>query len=127
MRSITKNRFLKYILVGILNTLFGYSLFAILTLLGMDYRYSVLISTICGVLFNFKTIGTLVFKNKNNKLLFRFICVYVIIYLLNVEGLRIAKNFNINLLLAGAALTLPLAIVSYSLNKLFVFRDKPES
>jgi putative flippase GtrA len=128
MYLIQKYRFLKFLLVGVLNTIFGYGVFALSVYAGMDYRYAVLLSTILGVLFNFKTIGTLVFGSKNNKLIFRFICVYVVIYLLNVEVLRLADSIQVNLepkvkiMIAGGILVLPLAIVSYVLNKLFVFR-----
>jgi putative flippase GtrA len=81
-----------------------------------------------GVLFNFKTIGTLVFGSRDNKLIFRFICVYVVIYLLNVEALRIvnampiALDQKVKMIAAGGVLLVPLAVVSYTLNKLFVFK-----
>ena len=111
-----------------LNTVFGYSVFAALILVGLHYKYAVLIGTICGVLFNFKTIGLLVFKNNNNMLIFRFVCVYIVTYFLTVGALRFVDAINIGIdhktkiLIAGAVLILPMAAVSYSLNKLFVFR-----
>ncbi len=128
IKLIEKNTFVRFLLVGVINTIFGYSLFAILILVGLDYKYAILIGTIIGVLFNFQTTGKLVFGSKNNKLIFRFIAVYVVTYLLNVEGLRIADAINLNIehktkiLIAGAVLILPMALVSYTLNKLFVFR-----
>ncbi|MFM7712634.1 MAG: GtrA family protein, partial [Microcystis sp.] len=96
--------------MGVVNTLFGYSVFALLFRLGLDYPYSLLIATICGVLFNFKTIGAIVFRDQNNRLLARFIGVYLVIYLLNAESLRIVKMLGINMLVAQAILVLPLAI-----------------
>jgi putative flippase GtrA len=116
-------------LVGVLNTIFGYSLFAILILIGLHYKYAVLIGTILGVLFNFQTTGKLVFGSKNNKLVFRFVGVYVVTFLLNVEALRIADAISINIehkakiLIAGAILVLPMAVISFVLMKLFVFRE----
>ena len=65
--------FVKFVLVGILNTAFGYLVFALLLFLGLHYTLAVILSTIAGVLFNFKTTGTLVFKNHNNKLIFKFV------------------------------------------------------
>jgi len=122
MYIIQKSKFVRFLLVGVINTLFGYSVFALMICLGLDYRYSLLIATICGVLFNFKTIGAIVFKNKDNRLLARFMGVYLVIYLLNAESLRIVKTLGINMLVAQAILVLPLAIVSYFFNKTFVFR-----
>jgi len=119
--KIKKSRFIKFLFVGIINTIFGYSVFAILIILRLDYQYALLIATICGVMFNFKTIGTLVFKTKNNELIFRFIGVYCVIYILNVELIKIFNSFGINILLSQAMLVLPFAVISYVLNKKFVF------
>jgi putative flippase GtrA len=115
-----------------MNTIFGYSLFAVLILVGLHYKYAVLIGTIIGVLFNFKTTGRLVFGTKNNRLIFRFVGVYVVTFLLNVEALRIADAISINIehktkiLIAGAILVLPMAVISFILMKLFVFREGPQ-
>ncbi len=125
---IKKHTFIRFLIVGVVNTAFSYTLYAILILTGLPYLWAFSISYIIGVLFNFQTFGRLVFKNKNNKLIFRFIGVYVVIYLLNAEGLRIADalNFNIEhktkMLIASAILVLPMAMLSFVLNKLFVFR-----
>ena len=73
--------FIKFILVGILNTIFGYSIFAICNFLGFHYTLSTLITTILGVLFNFKTTGIIVFLNNDNKKLLRFIAVYCFNYI----------------------------------------------
>jgi putative flippase GtrA len=132
MYWIRKNQFLRFLLVGILNTIFGFSIFAIFVQLGLDDKSAVLFSMILGVLFNFKTTGSFVFANKNNKLLFRFICVYVVIFFLNIGGLSILKSIPLGLdldpktktTIAGGILVLPLAVVSFVLNKLFVFREQ---
>ena len=58
---IKKHKFAKFLLVGVLNTLFGYFLYGSLILIGLNYKYAVLLATIIGVLFNFQTTGRLVF------------------------------------------------------------------
>ncbi|MEH1839546.1 MAG: GtrA family protein [Nostoc sp.] len=113
--------FIRFLIVGVINTLFGYLLFSLLILLNFRYEIAVLISTICGVLFNFKTFGILVFKNKNNTLIFKFIGVYTIIYLMQVFLLKKLISYKINVFIAEALILLPLALVSYTLNKTFVF------
>ena len=113
----------KFIFVGILNTIFGYSLFALFIYLGFYYPLAVLLSTILGVLFNFKTIGRLVFDSNDNGLIFRFILVYAITYLLNIFFLWLLKKLGSeNMYIDGFALLIPLAAVSFLLNKFFVFR-----
>ncbi|MCA2686238.1 MAG: GtrA family protein [Microcystis sp. M038S2] len=126
---VKKHKFARFFLVGVLNTLFGYFLYGTLILIGLDYKYAVLLATILGVLFNFQTTGRLVFGSKNNKLIFRFVLVYVATFLLNVEALRVVDAMNINIeqktkmLIAGAILLLPMAVLSFVLMKLFVFRE----
>ena len=122
--KIKNSKFIKFLFVGVINTLFGYTIFALLIFLKLDYRFALLIATICGVLFNFKTIGILVFETKSNRLIIRFFAVYSSTYLLNVGSLQITNYLGINLLIAQAILLLPLAIISYFLNKKFVFNRK---
>ncbi|TRU97451.1 MAG: GtrA family protein [Microcystis wesenbergii Mw_QC_S_20081001_S30D] len=126
---VKKHKFARFLLVGVLNTLFSYFLYGTLILIGLDYKYAVLLATILGVLFNFQTTGKLVFGSKNNKLIFRFVLVYVVTFLLNVEVLRIVDAIDIGIeqktkmLIAGAILLLPMAVISFILIKLFVFRE----
>jgi len=58
---IKKHEFARFVLVGVLNTLFSYFLYGSLILIGLNYKYAVLLATILGVLFNFQTTGRLVF------------------------------------------------------------------
>ena len=57
---VKKHKFARFLLVGVLNTLFSYFLYGTLILIGLDYKYAVLLVTILGVLFNFQTTGRLV-------------------------------------------------------------------
>jgi len=118
------NKFVKFLIVGFINTVFGYSVFALFVFFNFHYTIASLLSTILGVLFNFKTIGQLVFNNNNNNLLIKFIGVYTVSYSLNVAFLRIFNIFNINMFIAGAVLVLPMAVISFTLNQKFVFKEK---
>ena len=114
--------FVKFILVGILNTAFGYLVFAALLYFGLHYTLAVVLSTIAGVLFNFKTTGTLVFKNNNNKLIFKFVTVYALTCIIGIIVLRLAELVNVNLYLAGMVSTGICAIIAFILNKNWVFK-----
>jgi putative flippase GtrA len=120
--KIKNNRLIRFLLVGGINTLFGYTIFALLLCSGLDYRGALLIATVCGVLFNFKTTGILVFKKKSNRLIIRFVIFYLLTYLLNIGILQIVNYLGISLLMSQAILLLPLALISYFLNKRFVFK-----
>jgi putative flippase GtrA len=120
--SLFDRRFIVFLFVGVLNTAFGYGLFALFIFFGLHYTLAVLFSTILGVLFNFKTIGAIVFKNGSNKLIMRFIAVYALLYLLNISGLKVLDMAGItNKYISGGILLLPLAMLSFLLNKKFVF------
>ena len=119
------NHIIRFILVGILNTMVGYGLFALFIYLGLHYSLAVLFSTVLGVLFNFKSIGRLVFNTNNNKRIYHFIGVYTFLYLLNVSGLWGLSSIGIeDMYVAGAVLLAPLAIMSFILNRKFVFNQE---
>src|SRR4051794_16854283 len=60
-RHKNASQFLTFLAVGILNTAFGYGVFAGLYLLGGSHRVSIVIATGFGVVFNYFTMGRLVF------------------------------------------------------------------
>lgn len=109
-------------MVGGINALFGYSVFALFILLGLHYVLAALLATICGILFNFKTTGKLVFKNKDNRLIFRFFGVYLITYFLIVGLLKLFDMAGVAPLVAGAIIVLPMGVVSFLLMKKLVFK-----
>lgn len=149
--AFLKSPFLKFLMVGGLNALFGYFTFTIFILLKFPFFWATLVSTILGILFNFKTFGTLVFKSHDNRLLFRFLVTYGVVFLINVgifytckwactdlglfdgpswkEAVAFLQN-HLNFfdwssrlfsLLMGLVTLLPLAAISYVLQKRFVF------
>lgn len=114
-------RFLRFLLVGGINTAFGYGAFVACLWLGMHYAMAVAVATMLGVLFNFKSTGTLVFKSRDNRKLPRFVGVYAIVYLANVVGIAILLRCGAPEWLGGLILILPCAILSYILNSRYVF------
>jgi putative flippase GtrA len=119
-----RKKFFRFILVGILNTLFGYLLYALFIFLKMHYAQAVLLATIIGALFNFKTIGALVFKNSDNRLIFRFLSVYLVTYLFNVVALKGFARIGFNMYLAGLLVAFPAALISFVLQNFLVFGNK---
>ena len=117
-------KFIKFCFVGVLNTLFGYAVFSLCIFLNFHYTIAALVSTILGILFNFKTTGVIVFRNNNNRLLFKFIAVYGIIYFFSITALKLFLIWGFsNMYLNSAILLLPNAVISYLLFKYFVFKQ----
>ena len=112
----------KYLVVGGFNTVFGYSVFAILIFFGFHYSLAVLIATILGVLFNFQSYGRLVFKNHSWYFLSRYITVYIIIYFVNLILLLIFDLLVSNLYISGLMVIPFIAYLGYFLNKRYVWK-----
>lgn len=114
--------FVRFLLVGVLNAIFGYSVFALLIYFGVHYTLAVFFGTILGILFNFQTVGRLVFKAYKSNLIWKFCLVYGITYILNILGIYILRSFNLSDYIAGALMVLPVAVLGFMLNSKFVFR-----
>jgi putative flippase GtrA len=124
---IKDKRFLKFVFVGIINTIFGYSLYALLLVFNFHYTLAVLFSTIIGVLFNFKTTGKLVFKCSENKFILKFILVYAVVYIINTLIIKISTGYGFNFYWGGIFSLLFTVPISFLLNSEFVFRGKYET
>lgn len=121
LRRLGEMQFVRFLVIGLLNTLFGYGCFVLLLYLGLHYALALLIATVIGILFNFITTGRLVFRSGANHLLLRFVGVYLAVYTVNVAGLKALSQLGWSGYMSGAVLLLPVAALSYFLNKKFVF------
>jgi putative flippase GtrA len=117
-----KVRPLKFLVVGGINTLFGYLIFSLFIYLGLYYPFAVFLTTCFGIFFNFKMLSRFVFDNSNTRLIPKFIGVYAIAYFLNISIIKISSYYTTNLYIGGCIATLITAFASYYLNKNFVFR-----
>ena len=121
--SFIDEKFFKFLIVGFINTLFSYFLYVLFVAIGLIANVALLFQYIFGVLWNFKTTGTIVFQNKNNKLIFKFVASYVFTFLINSVLLKILINF-VNDYLAQAILIIPIALLSFVILKYWVFKVK---
>ena len=112
----------KYLIVGGVNTVFGYSVYAIFIFFGFHYSLAVLMAVIISVLFNFQSYGRLVFKNHSWYFLSKYITVYIIIYFVNLILLLIFDLLVSNLYISGLMCTPFMAYLGYLLNKRYVWK-----
>ncbi len=113
--------FVRFLLVGGLNTLFGYALFALLVVFGLPPALALLIATICGVLFNFVTTGRFVFGIATARQLPGFCIVYAIVYAVNAAGLQALMQLRVSAFIAQALLLPLMPFLSFQLMRRFVF------
>jgi putative flippase GtrA len=114
--------FTKYVVVGGVNTVFGYGIFALLIYFGFAYPVALFIATVLGIAFNFKSTGIFVFRSHDNKLIFRFVAVYFLIYLINLIGLKILSEEGLGMYYAAGIMLPIMALVGFIANKKLVFR-----
>ena len=105
--------------VGLVNTGFGYVMFAGLLLLGVGSLAALLAATVASVAFNFQTSRRLVFRSPGRA--WRFVGVYVAVLAINWSALQAAAAFGLPNLEAQAFLALPVAVASFIGQRLFVF------
>ena len=114
----------KFIIAGIVNTLFYYIMFSFFIFINLDYKLAVLYATMIGVFFSFKTFGKFVFKNNSNILIFKFALVYVLLYFLNIGIIALLQEKIANYYISGGIATIICAVISFLLNKFYVFKGK---
>lgn len=114
--------FLRFILVGGLNTLFSFCLYSGLVLLGIPYKLALTLMSVAAQVWNFMTTGHWVFGNRRKRLFLKFICASGGIYLLNLAALTaLVEVFKVGEL-AGQAIVIPLVITaSFLINRAWVF------
>lgn len=114
-------QFVKFMMVGVVNTIFSYCVYAIFIFFHFHYIAASLLQFVISTMFNFNTIGKVVFKNKDKRLVWRFALVCLFMYGLYVGGLKLLNMTGLNDYATGAILVLPISVLSYFLNKIFVF------
>ena len=123
LRRFWEIRLFRFFVIGAVNTLFSYLIYAGAILIGMHYTLAMLISTVLGIIFNFFTTGKVVFRSLEGRRFFLFMLVYAVTYVVNILLLRLLVDvIHINKLIAGALVTLPVALLSYYLNARWTFR-----
>lgn len=120
-----KNKFLRFIFVGGLNTAFGYGIYCLFIWLGSSYIWATLISHTLGVIFNFFTTGRIVFSNSDNKLIFKFLVNYILVYFINICANKGAQLvFGVNEYISGVCALVVSSLVSFFILNRFVFQKE---
>ena len=120
--KLSANQQVRFILVGILNTAFGYAFFSSLFLLGISYPLALILTTIAGIIFNFNTTGHMVFSTRSRKHFVKFVTAYIGIYMVNISLLKCLLLLGAGVIV-GQGLAIPCVVVfSFVLFKYWVFK-----
>lgn len=122
LQDLLKNQAIRFILIGIINTLFGYGLFSLFIFLRFNSSMAIFLSTLVGIVLNFNTLGHFVFNNTDKKLLIKFISSYLFLMLFNMtleKSLHFIVSSNY---FSGLLSIIITAGLSYAINKNLVFK-----
>jgi len=114
---------IKFIVVGGINTVFGYGIYWGLLQLDVHFAIATFFSTVLGTIFNFFTNGRLVFKSKNKGSFYKFVFCVWFLYLISTGAIAFIHNFDISYEIAGLIIIIPRAVIAFLLNKNWVFKE----
>ena len=115
-------RFAKFLVVGVLNTAFGYTVFAAVWLMTQEIFTAIFIANVVGATFNYFTVGRLVFANRGFKALLPFLFGYLLILGLNLGLAETLTRMGFGALIAQL-LAVPIMILfSFAYNSAVTFR-----
>ena len=118
--ALDRHRFFRFLLAGVVNSLFGFSVFSAVVLLGGPLWLDLFIAVTAGIIFNFFSIGSFVFRRAAISRFPRFVVCYAVVYVTNLAMLEQLAT-SMHPMVAQAMLTLPIALLNYVLLRRFVF------
>jgi len=115
-------RFFIFLMVGALNTLFGFLAYAVFIVLHSPTWLALIGGNVAGMAFNFFTTGHFVFRDISPGRVPRFVGFYLLIYVANLELIGIVDRYTHDAIISQALLTPLFAVASYALLSKWVFR-----
>jgi len=110
----------RYYQVGVLNTLFGFGLYALLVRLGLNLYVAQIVSHTSGAAFNYFSYSRHVFRDSQPAKV-RFAVSYVVNYFMGLAALATASQFIPSPYVAGIVSIVIVSLVNYFALKHMVF------
>jgi putative flippase GtrA len=121
MPIIISIRFMRFLLIGGLNTLFGFAVYSLLALSDLSTWMILIASNLAGLAFNFVTTGGLVFRDMSLARVPRFLVCYGVIFVIYLVIIELLSPFTDGRILAMTIIVLPMAALTYLIQARFVF------
>ena len=121
------SKVVRFLLVGTANAGVAYGAYAIFLFLGFPYPVANFLALVVGILFGFKTQGTFVFQDPDNRLFPRFVVFWGIMYLVNIGLIAQFMDWRFNPFAAGAVALPVMATLSFLIQNTWVFRHARSS
>lgn len=127
MSAQSSMQFVRFLVVGVLNTGFSYGVYAALLYGGLGFVLANMLATALGILFSYRSQSRLVFHEQGRGSLWRFAGVWAVIWLINIGCIAGLVRLGFSAYWAGAIALVPTVLCSYVLQKFLVFRAVPEA
>jgi putative flippase GtrA len=119
--ALGRNRFFRFVVVGTFNTVFCYAVYAGFLFAGLGYAFANFLALVVGILMGFRTQGAFVFGNRDGRRFLPFLLVWGFLYVCNVILIGLLIRGGLDAYWAGAVTLVPVAALSYLLQRYFVF------
>lgn len=124
LEKLSDPKIIKFLSVGVLNTVFGYAVYAALLFIKTPYLVALLLATAAGVVFNYFSFSRIIFQGQSSWFVFaKFIVAYSLIYGVNAALLRM---FTLSFFLSpyvGQIICIPISVLlSWLLTNYWVYK-----
>lgn len=125
LRSLLADRqFLRFLVAGGVNTLFGFGVNIAALLSGLPVWLAMLVGTLAGIVFNFLTHGGYAFRDMSARRVPRYVLGYAIVYAAGLSAFHVLHQVVRDPIACQAALLIPMALLSYLIMSRFVFQKR---
>lgn len=115
-------QFLRFLVAGGVNTLFGFGVNIAVMLAGQPVWLSMLVGTVAGIVFNFFTHGGYAFRDLSARRLPRYVAGYAAVYLVGLAAFHVLNVVVRGPVACQVLLVVPMALFSYLVMSRFVFQ-----
>jgi putative flippase GtrA len=118
-------KIIKFLIAGVLNTLFGYFIYAVLLVIKTPYLAALFVATVAGVVFNYFSFGRIVFNGLSGWLIYvKFFSAYTIIYSINAAFLGLLTEYFLFSPYIGQLLCIPIGVaLSWLIMNYWVYKN----
>lgn len=113
-------RLIRYYQAGVINTAFGYGLYALFVWLGLNVYLAQVIAHVLGVIFNYVTYSRHTFRGETASKT-RFVASYGVNYLFSVAFLWLFEQFIPSPYISGLLSVVVVSVINFFILKTLVF------
>ncbi len=125
IKNILSYEVVRFLFIGILNTLVGYLFFVFFYFILHEELLSLLFAYIFGIIFNYSTYSKYVFTVRDQRIFINFVLIYILSFIVNSIILKLLIfEYLINTYIAQFISLFFVVPILYILNKKYVFIEE---